>query len=42
MLFVPSVGGLSHSPRETTSDEHLVLGARALLKGVRAVAARIK
>src|SRR5207302_645900 len=42
MLFVPSVGGLSHSPRETTSDEHLVLGARALLRGVRAVAARIK
>jgi N-carbamoyl-L-amino-acid hydrolase len=42
MLFVPSVGGVSHSPRETTSDEHLVLGARALLQGVRAVAARIK
>ena len=42
MLFVPSVGGLSHSPRETTSDEHLVLGARALLRGVRAIAARIK
>jgi len=42
MLFVPSVGGLSHSPRETTSDEHLVLGARALLRGIRAVAARIK
>ena len=42
MLFVPSVGGLSHSPREATSDEHLVLGARALLRGIRAVAARIK
>jgi N-carbamoyl-L-amino-acid hydrolase len=42
MLFVPSVGGVSHSPRETTSDEHLVLGARALLRGVRTVAARIK
>jgi N-carbamoyl-L-amino-acid hydrolase len=42
MLFVPSVGGVSHSPRETTSDEHLVLGARALLLGVRTVAARIK
>ena len=42
MLFVPSVGGVSHSPRETTSDEHLVLGARALLQGVRTVAARIK
>jgi N-carbamoyl-L-amino-acid hydrolase len=42
MLFVPSVGGVSHSPRETTSDEHLILGARALLRGLRAVAARIK
>jgi N-carbamoyl-L-amino-acid hydrolase len=42
MIFVPSVGGVSHSPRETTSDEHLVLGAQALLRGVRAVASRIK
>ena len=42
MLFVPSVGGISHSPRETTSDEHLILGAQALLRGVRAVAAQIK
>ena len=42
MLFVPSIGGISHSPHETTSDEHLVLGARALLRGVRAAAARIK
>jgi hydantoinase/carbamoylase family amidase len=42
MLFVPSVGGVSHSPKETTSDAHLVLGAQALLRGLRAVAARIK
>ncbi len=42
MIFVPSVGGVSHSPRETTSDEHLLLGAQALLRGIRAVAARIK
>jgi beta-ureidopropionase / N-carbamoyl-L-amino-acid hydrolase len=42
MLFVPSIGGLSHSPQENTSDEHLVLGARALLRGVRSAAARIK
>lgn len=42
MLFVPSVGGLSHSPRESTSDEHLVLGARALLRAVQRCAARIK
>ena len=42
MLFVPSIDGVSHSPKENTSDEHLVLGARALLRGVRAAAARIK
>jgi len=42
MLFVPSVGGLSHSPGESTSDEHLVLGARALLRAVQRCAARIK
>jgi N-carbamoyl-L-amino-acid hydrolase len=39
MLFVPSIGGISHAPEENTSDEHLVLGARALLTGVREVAA---
>jgi N-carbamoyl-L-amino-acid hydrolase len=42
MLFVPSIGGVSHSPQEATSDAHLVLGAQALLRGVRAAAARIK
>lgn len=30
MLFVPSVGGVSHSPDEHTADEDLVLGARAM------------
>jgi hydantoinase/carbamoylase family amidase len=30
MLFVPSIGGISHSPLEHTSDEDVVLGARAL------------
>lgn len=42
MLFVPSIGGISHSPREATADAHLVLGARALLAAVRRTAARIK
>jgi len=37
MLFVPSMGGISHAPEENTSDQHLVLGARALLQGARAV-----
>jgi beta-ureidopropionase / N-carbamoyl-L-amino-acid hydrolase len=30
MLFVPSVGGISHSPEEHTSDEDVISGARAL------------
>jgi hypothetical protein len=34
---VPSIGGISHAARENTSDEHLVLGARALLREVTAV-----
>jgi len=42
MLFVPSVGGVSHSPREATSDAHLVLGAQALLLAVQRSAAQIK
>jgi N-carbamoyl-L-amino-acid hydrolase len=42
MLFVPSTGGISHAPEESTSDEHLVLGARALLRAVRSAASRIK
>lgn len=31
MLFVPSRGGVSHSPDEYTSPEHCAAGARALL-----------
>lgn len=42
MLFVPSVDGISHAPQETTSDEHLVLGTRALLRAVKGAAAQIK
>jgi N-carbamoyl-L-amino-acid hydrolase len=30
MLFVPSVGGISHSPEEFTRDEDVVAGVRAL------------
>ena len=42
MIFVPSIGGVSHSPLEQTADADLVRGAQALLRGVRAAAARIK
>jgi N-carbamoyl-L-amino-acid hydrolase len=31
MLFVPSRGGVSHSPDEFTEAEHCVAGARVLL-----------
>jgi hydantoinase/carbamoylase family amidase len=35
MLFVPSRGGVSHSPDEYTSPEHCELGARILARAVR-------
>ncbi len=35
MLFVPSVDGLSHSPRELTRDQDCVNGANVLLRVVR-------
>ena len=31
MIFIPSVGGVSHSPRESSSDEDVVAGGNALL-----------
>ena len=31
MIFVPSIGGISHSPEERTDPEHLVAGAQVLL-----------
>lgn len=34
MIFVPSAGGVSHSPDERTSDEDLIAGARLLLDAV--------
>jgi beta-ureidopropionase / N-carbamoyl-L-amino-acid hydrolase len=42
MIFVPSIDGISHAPQEATADAHLVLGARALLRAVRAAASQIK
>ena len=42
MVFVPSVGGISHAPEEATADNQLVLGARALLRAVRTAATQIK
>ena len=34
MIFVPSLDGISHSPREFTSPESLALGANALLQAL--------
>jgi N-carbamoyl-L-amino-acid hydrolase len=37
MLFVPSIGGLSHNPAEDTRREHLVVGLAALGEAVREI-----
>jgi acetylornithine deacetylase/succinyl-diaminopimelate desuccinylase-like protein len=39
MLFVPSRGGISHSPEEYTPPELCELGARVLAGAVRALIA---
>jgi len=39
MLFVPSRGGVSHSPEEYTAPEHCELGARVLKRAVAALLA---
>ena len=38
MIFVPSVGGISHNPREHTDPADLVAGANVLLDVVRRLA----
>lgn len=38
MLFVPSIGGRSHCPEETTRPEHLELGTRVLLRALELLA----
>ena len=40
MVFVPSVGGISHNPREHTEAADLVRGAEVLLDVLRALASR--
>jgi N-carbamoyl-L-amino-acid hydrolase len=35
MIFVPSRGGISHNPKEFTSEADLVAGANVLLDVVR-------
>ena len=38
MLFVPSIGGRSHCPEESTRPEHLELGTRVLQKALQLIA----
>jgi len=40
LIFVPSMGGLSHSPEEATKDEDVVAGARTLLQTILLLAER--
>jgi N-carbamoyl-L-amino-acid hydrolase len=42
MIFVPSVGGISHNPAEHTEPEHLTLGANLLLRTVLALSEKIQ
>ena len=41
MLFVPSIGGVSHSFAEDTGEEDLILGLRVLARAVPALAAAV-
>jgi N-carbamoyl-L-amino-acid hydrolase len=34
MIFVPSIGGVSHAPAEASNPEDLVLGADVLLRAL--------
>ena len=38
LIFVPSVAGISHNPRELTHDEDVVNGANVLLHTILALA----
>jgi allantoate deiminase len=38
MLFVPSIGGRSHCPEESTDPAHLALGTRVLARGLELLA----
>ena len=40
MIFVPSIGGISHSPDEYTPDEDVCRGANVLLESLSVLATR--
>jgi len=37
MIFVPSIGGVSHSPKESTSDKHCYDGLNVLIETIRRI-----
>jgi N-carbamoyl-L-amino-acid hydrolase len=41
MIFIPSVGGISHSPRELSRDGDVVAGVNALLHTILKADARL-
>jgi acetylornithine deacetylase/succinyl-diaminopimelate desuccinylase-like protein len=41
LLFVPSIGGVSHAPEEETAPGHITGGAQVLLDTVRLLDARL-
>jgi len=41
MMFVPSIGGISHHWSENTADEDIVLGARVFVEACRRLLASI-
>ncbi|MDD3524861.1 MAG: M20/M25/M40 family metallo-hydrolase, partial [Candidatus Cloacimonetes bacterium] len=38
MIFVPSIGGVSHTPKELSSNENIVKGTNVLLRSVLKIA----
>jgi N-carbamoyl-L-amino-acid hydrolase len=42
LIFVPSVGGLSHCPEELTKDEDVIAGADTLLQTILLLAERTR
>ena len=37
MIFVPSIGGISHSPKESTSDKHCIDGMNVLIETIKRI-----
>ena len=40
MIFVPSIGGISHNPGEDTKDQDIINGANVLLDTIKELSQR--